>query len=92
MTDATVRKTRIKKTSLDIPIPNFGKGRRVAYIRVSGTDRNTARQFDGLEFDRTFIDMACGKDTHRPTFNEILNFVRQGDTVTLRSELMTVPV
>jgi len=49
----------------------FGGGRvagqRVGYLRVSGFDQNPDRQLENLdEMDRTFIDMASGKDTHRP--------------------------
>ena len=85
MTDPAAQKTRIKKSTLAATSPHAGKGQRVAYIRVSSTDQNTARQLDGLQFDRTFTDKASGKDTHRPAYNEMLNFVRQGDTVTVHS-------
>lgn len=59
----------------------MSKGQRVGYIRVSTTDQNTARQLDGIELDRIFEDKASGKDAKRPQLQELLNYVRKGDTV-----------
>ena len=88
MTKTTTKKARISKpatntTKADAIAAN--KGQRVGYIRVSSTDQNTARQLDGLHFDRTFNDAASGKNTSRPAFSEMLKFVRAGDTVTVHS-------
>lgn len=58
---------------------------RVGYMRVSSVDQNTARQLDGIEVDRTFTDKASGKDTIRPRLDELLAFVRDGDTVIVHS-------
>ena len=58
---------------------------RVGYIRVSTVDQNTVRQLDGVEVERTFTDKASGKDTTRPKLDELLAFVRQGDTVIVHS-------
>jgi DNA invertase Pin-like site-specific DNA recombinase len=58
---------------------------RVGYVRVSSIDQNTVRQLDGIEVERTFIDRASGKDTARPKLDEILAFVRDGDTVIVHS-------
>ncbi len=58
---------------------------RVGYIRVSSTDQNTVRQLDGIEVERTFTDKASGKDTARPKLDELLAFVRDGDTVIVHS-------
>jgi len=67
----------------------FGGGRvagqRVGYLRVSGFDQNPDRQLENLEMDRTFIDMASGKDTARPQLDELLAFARAGDTVVVHS-------
>ena len=60
-------------------------GQRVGYLRVSGFDQNPDRQLENLEMDRTFIDMASGKDTHRPQLEALLAFVREGDTVVVHS-------
>jgi DNA invertase Pin-like site-specific DNA recombinase len=58
---------------------------RVGYIRVSSVDQNTVRQLDGIAIERTFTDKASGKDTTRPTLEELLAFVRAGDTVIVHS-------
>jgi len=58
---------------------------RVGYIRVSTTDQNTVRQLDGITVERTFTDRASGKDTARPQLDELLGFVRAGDTVLVHS-------
>jgi hypothetical protein len=41
-------------------------GQRVGYVRVSTQDQNEARQLEGIEVDRTFMDKASGKDAKRP--------------------------
>lgn len=58
---------------------------RVGYIRVSSSDQNTVRQLDGVEVERTFTDKASGKDAARPALEEMLGFVRDGDTVLVHS-------
>jgi DNA invertase Pin-like site-specific DNA recombinase len=58
---------------------------RVGYVRVSTVDQNTTRQLDGVELERTFTDMASGKDSKRPQLQELINFVRAGDTVIVHS-------
>ena len=56
-------------------------GQRVGYIRVSTLDQQSDRQLEGVERDRTFVDHASGKDTKRPQLEQLLSFVRSGDTV-----------
>src|SRR6059058_5710064 len=58
---------------------------RVGYVRVSSVDQNAVRQFDGIAVERTFTDKASGKDTTRPKLDEMLAFVRDGDTVIVHS-------
>jgi DNA invertase Pin-like site-specific DNA recombinase len=58
---------------------------RVGYVRVSSADQNTVRQLDGIKVERTFTDKASGKDTARPKLEEMLAFVRDGDTVLVHS-------
>jgi DNA invertase Pin-like site-specific DNA recombinase len=43
------------------------------------------RQLEGIETDRLFIDKASGKNTDRPKFQEMLNYVREGDMVVVHS-------
>ena len=55
---------------------------KVAYIRVSSLDQNTARQEEalkGLGIEKFFIEKVSGKDMKRPKLQEMLQFVREGD-------------
>lgn len=58
---------------------------RVGYVRVSSLDQNTVRQLAGVEVERTFTDRASGKDTDRPKLEEMVSFVRAGDTLFVHS-------
>ena len=60
-------------------------GQRVGYVRVSTLDQNTVRQLDGVDVDRVFEDKASGKDLNRPELEEMIKFVREGDTVLVHS-------
>lgn len=61
-------------------------GQVVAYVRVSSADQNPERQFEALEgADRVFEDRVSGKSTDRPQLAEMLQYVRQGDTVRVAS-------
>ncbi|MEE1342890.1 MAG: recombinase family protein, partial [Lachnospiraceae bacterium] len=57
---------------------------KVGYARVSTTEQHEDRQLRTLEelgAEKTYIDKLSGKDTNRPQLNEMLEFVREGDTV-----------
>lgn len=61
-----------------------------AYIRVSSVDQNTARQEEafskaGVQIDKTYIEQASAKDTHRPQLQDLLGQVRKGDTLMVHS-------
>lgn len=59
---------------------------RIKYIRVSTTHQNTERQEQNKEqFDRVFIDKASGKNTDRPEFQKMMDYIREGDTVYFES-------
>jgi len=60
-------------------------GQKIGYIRVSTFDQNPERQLEGLSLDRIFLDKASGKDTRRPELENLLKYVRQGDTVVVHS-------
>jgi DNA invertase Pin-like site-specific DNA recombinase len=60
-------------------------GQRIGYVRVSSLDQNTERQLEGVELDRIFIDEASGRDTKRPQLEELLSFIRDGDTLLVHS-------
>src|SRR5215208_8519422 len=70
---------------LDTFLGKYMTGQRVGYIRVSTLDQQAGRQLEGVERDRTFLDRASGKDAKRPQLEELLSFVRSGDTVVVHS-------
>ena len=55
----------------------------INYIRVSTADQNSARQLVGVACDKVFEDKASGKDTNRYGLNEMLEYVRDGDTINI---------
>ncbi len=60
------------------------KGQNIAYIRVSTVEQNEESQIKQLSFkniDKYYIEKISGKDTNRPKLNEMLEYVREGDTV-----------
>ena len=60
------------------------KGKNIAYVRVSTLEQNEARQREALKnynIDKWFIEKASGKDTNRPKLKEMLEYVREDDTV-----------
>jgi DNA invertase Pin-like site-specific DNA recombinase len=61
------------------------KGQRIGYVRVSSLDQNPERQLEQVQVDRIFTDKASGKDTQRPELDNLLTFVREGDTVVVHS-------
>lgn len=55
---------------------------KVAYIRVSSIDQNTARQEEalkGLGIEKFFIEKVSGKNMKRPELQKCLEFCREGD-------------
>lgn len=58
---------------------------KVAYVRVSTQEQNEARQLEALEkysIEKWFTEKVSGKNmTDRPELNNMLDFVREGDTV-----------
>jgi DNA invertase Pin-like site-specific DNA recombinase len=56
-------------------------GKRVGYIRVSSFDQSTDRQLEEIELDKRFIDKTSGKDTNRPAFTELFNYINEDDLV-----------
>ena len=60
---------------------------KVAYIRVSTTHQRTERQEYVMpsDIEKTFTDKASGKDTDRPEFQKMLDYVRAGDIVYFES-------
>lgn len=60
-------------------------GQRIGYVRVSSFDQNPERQLEGISVARVFTDRASGKDAQRPELEQLLAFVREGDTVVVHS-------
>lgn len=57
---------------------------KVAYVRVSTAEQNEARQREALasrDIEKWFIEKASGKNTDRPEFQKMLDWVREGDTI-----------
>lgn len=60
----------------------------VGYARVSSADQDLARQFEQLKLmhpDKIFEDKVSGATTDRPAFQQMMGYVREGDTVIVRS-------
>ena len=58
-------------------------GKDIGYIRVSTHDQNTARQLDGVHLDKVFEEHASGKNSDRPALQTCLEYVRDGDVLTV---------
>lgn len=57
---------------------------KVAYLRVSTEEQNEARQLEALkkyDIDKWFSEKVSGKDRNRPQLKDLLEYVREGDTV-----------
>lgn len=62
-------------------------GKKIAYIRVSTEEQNEARQIEALksyEIDKTFIEKISAKDTNRPEFQTMMEYVREDDTIYIK--------
>lgn len=60
---------------------------KVAYIRVSTIEQNEGRQLEAmknLEIEKYFTEKVSAKDTNRPKLQELMEFVREGDTVYIK--------
>ena len=60
-------------------------GKTVGYVRVSSDDQNTARQLDDQKLDKVFTDKVSGKSVDRPGLQQMLEYVREGDTLLVHS-------
>ena len=61
---------------------------RVGYVRVSTAEQNPARQMElmkSLGVEKIYQEKRSGKNTDRPQFNEMLSFLREGDTLYVES-------
>ena len=56
----------------------------IAYVRVSTAEQNEARQTEALSqfsIEKWFVEKASGKNTDRPRFLEMMDYVREGDVL-----------
>jgi len=56
----------------------------IAYIRVSTVEQNEQRQIEAMQhyhIEKWFIEKVSAKDTNRPKLQELLDFIREGDTL-----------
>ena len=61
---------------------------KIGYIRVSTQEQNTIRQEElmtALSVEQVYIDRMSGKNTNRPELQNMMDFVRHGDTVVVES-------
>lgn len=61
---------------------------KVGYVRISTKEQNTARQdllMRELEVERVFTDKVSGKNQERPELQKMMDFVREGDSLTVES-------
>lgn len=57
---------------------------RVAYVRMSTAEQNEARQREALasrDIEKWFVEKVSAKDTDRPEYQKMLDWVREGDTI-----------
>ena len=62
----------------------------VGYVRCSTVEQNEERQLRmmaerGIDAKHIYTDKASGKNTDRPAFHKMMNYVREGDTVVVES-------
>ena len=61
---------------------------KIGYVRVSTEQQNTARQeslMSALGVEKVFIDKQSGKDRNRPELQNLMEYIREGDTVVVES-------
>ena len=61
---------------------------KIGYVRVSTKEQNTARQEElmkSMGVERVYIDKMSGRSTDRPALLEMMDFVREGDSVVVES-------
>src|ERR1700684_3154209 len=67
-------------------LTNVGlKTQTIGYVRVSSAVQNMERQLYGVPVDKIFFDKLSGSTKDRPALQDLLNYVREGDTVLVHS-------
>ena len=61
---------------------------KVGYVRISTVEQNTARQDVMMQeqgIEKVFVDKQSGKNADRPQLQAMLQYIREGDCVTVES-------
>lgn len=59
---------------------------KIKYNRISSATQHLTRQeVDNGEYDKVYTDIASGKNTNRPQFKAMMEFVREGDELHIDS-------
>ena len=61
---------------------------KIGYIRVSTEEQETARQeelLNSYNLDRIFMEKISGKNTDRPEFKKMMDYLRDGDILVVES-------
>lgn len=61
---------------------------KVGYIRVSTEEQNESRQYEILkeyDIEKYYVDKASGKNTDRPEYQKMMEYLREGDTLYIAS-------
>lgn len=58
---------------------------KIGYRRVSTSQQKHDRQLIGLELTKVFTETASGSQVDRPILNEMISYIREGDTVYIHS-------
>lgn len=63
-----------------------GRGKTVAYIRVSSIDQSEARQIAAIgNVDKIFTDKTSGSTRNRPQLEALLDYIREDDLILVKS-------
>lgn len=57
----------------------------IGYKRVSTLAQTTERQLHGVELDKVFEEKTSAKDINRPVLKQMLDYIREGDTLHVHS-------
>ena len=60
-------------------------GQKIGYIRVSSIDQKIDRQLIDIPLDKVFVDKISAKNFDRPALNDLLDYIREGDTLFVHS-------
>jgi DNA invertase Pin-like site-specific DNA recombinase len=77
----------MKTESRVITNENISDKTKIGYVRVSTIEQNEERQLEAfrkLELYKIYVEKISAKDTERPLLEQMLEYVREGDTVYIK--------